>query len=102
MSKNFQKNIEDFVCENCGADTKGNGFTNHCPKCLWSKHVDVNPGDRAAGCGGKMKPTEVEKDGDSYTLTHTCEVCGHTKKNKLAQDDSMESVIDVAKTLASK
>ena len=27
---------------------KGNGYTNHCPKCLWSKHVDINPGDRGA------------------------------------------------------
>lgn len=38
--KNFTRVIEDFICENCGTEVKGNGYTNHCPKCLWSKHVD--------------------------------------------------------------
>ncbi|MFA6992594.1 MAG: RNHCP domain-containing protein, partial [Candidatus Gracilibacteria bacterium] len=42
MPKRFSRTIEDFVCEKCGAKVKGDGYTNHCPKCLWSKHVDIN------------------------------------------------------------
>ena len=52
MSATFIRKTEDFICEHCGREVRGNGYTNHCPYCLWSKHVDINPGDRAAGCGG--------------------------------------------------
>ena len=43
----FTRKVEDFTCEHCGREVHGNGYTNHCPHCLHSKHVDVNPGDRA-------------------------------------------------------
>ena len=42
-SLKFKRKKENFVCENCGAEVKGDGFTNHCPKCLYSKHVDIFP-----------------------------------------------------------
>jgi hypothetical protein len=42
--KRFQKTVEDFVCEHCGHPVAGNGYTNHCSQCLWSKHVDDNSG----------------------------------------------------------
>src|SRR5512137_2268473 len=30
---------------------------NHCPYCLWSRHLDLlRPGDRLAACKEKMKP----------------------------------------------
>ena len=66
--KKFIKVKEDFVCEHCGAEVKGDGYTNHCPKCLWSKHVDVHPGDRAAECGGMMALFDelVTVDGQSH------------------------------------
>ena len=76
MSKKFIKKVEDFVCEKCGDEVVGGGFTNHCPKCLWSKHVDINPGDRAEKCGGMMKPIGALKIGDSYSIIHQCEKCG--------------------------
>ncbi|HCR42265.1 TPA: hypothetical protein DIV45_02815, partial [Patescibacteria group bacterium] len=38
--KNFIRTKEDFTCENCGHRVKGSGYTNHCPKCLYSQHVD--------------------------------------------------------------
>ena len=62
MPKLFQKTVEDFICEHCGNKVAGDGYTNHCPNCLWSKHVDVNPGDRAAICGGMMKAVKVETE----------------------------------------
>lgn len=50
--KKFQRTTENFVCEKCGFIVEGNGYTNHCPNCIWSKHVDIHPGDRASLCGG--------------------------------------------------
>ncbi|WP_420871372.1 RNHCP domain-containing protein [Lysinibacillus xylanilyticus] len=35
-------------------------FRNHCPKCLFSKHVDTVPGDRASTCKGLMRPIGVD------------------------------------------
>ena len=58
--KQFQRKKENFVCEHCGQEVIGNGYTNHCPSCLHSKHVDINPGDRAETCGGLMEPVDLE------------------------------------------
>jgi rubrerythrin len=93
MSKKFIKVKEDFVCEKCGKHVEGDGYTNHCPECLWSKHVDNNPGDRACACQGLMKPSLDSVKGDKYTLKHTCETCGHTKLNKASEKDNFESII---------
>jgi len=92
MSTTFIKNKEDFVCEKCGMVVKGGGYTNHCPKCLWSKHVDVNPGDRANSCRGLMRPIGIKKDGQEISLIHECEKCKTRKNNKTAPDDSMEMI----------
>ena len=102
MTKEFQKNVEDFTCDKCSALIVGNGYTNHCPECLHSKHVDVFPGDRASDCGGLMEPIEVTQEKDSYVLTHTCTTCAYTKKNKLATNDNMETVVNLAKKLATQ
>jgi rubrerythrin len=93
MSQTFQKNIEDFICEQCGVEVKGNGYTNHCPKCLWSKHVDVNPGDRLADCKGMMKPVKVEKEKQEYVLVNECVKCGYTKRNRLTLGDSFDAAV---------
>jgi len=90
MTKLFQKTVEDFVCENCAIDVNGNGFTNHCPNCLWSKHVDVNPGDRAGLCRGLMRPLRGESKGGEFIVFHRCEVCGFSRRNKLGAEDSLE------------
>ena len=58
--KGFTKTVEDFNCAHCGAVVHGNGYTNHCPHCLYSRHVDNNPGDRLATCGGMMRPISDE------------------------------------------
>ncbi len=85
----FTRTIENFTCEHCGEMVQGNGYTNHCPKCLWSKHVDVDPGDRAATCGGLMPPVSLERAGDEWSLTHRCEKCGHEKRNKTSKEDNL-------------
>lgn len=99
MSQKFIKKVEDFVCENCGASVTGNGFTNHCPKCLWSKHVDISPGDRKSDCHGLMKLHFVELEKNNYILTHKCVKCGHMKRNKMSKDDDFDVALKSVKQL---
>lgn len=97
-TKKFQRTSEDFTCDQCGFFVLGNGYTNHCPKCLWSKHVDVNPGDRAAVCGGAMEPIGVELDGGEYTIQHRCVACGFERKNKVSKEDDFNAVLQLSQT----
>ena len=69
VMRKFQRKKEDFICENCNKKVKGDGYTNHCPACLWSKHVDINPGDRLAECKGMMKPIGLDKKGDIFSCS---------------------------------
>jgi rubredoxin len=97
MSK-FQKTPEDFVCENCSTKVIGNGYTNHCPECLWSKHVDINPGDREESCGAMMEPIEVRLKGtDIEAVLHRCMICGQKRWNKISPEDNMEVLMKLFK-----
>ena len=96
MTKKFTRTIEDFVCENCSAKVIGNGYTNHCPKCLFSKHVDVNPGDRACDCMGLMEPIFVAMKKGEYIISFKCKKCGFERQNKTAKEDSFEEIIRIA------
>lgn len=102
MSLTFQKKKEDFTCEHCGVAVIGNGFTNHCPQCLWSKHVDVHPGDRRAleACGALMKPVRIEGSSGSkgvseYMIVHVCEGCGYERRNRVRPEDNFDAVLKV-------
>jgi len=95
----FKRTKEDFLCEHCHQSVTGDGFTNHCPACLWSKHVDVHPGDRSALCGGSMEPREVLKDGDEWKITHVCTVCGYRKKNRTQKEDSFGVLVALAEKI---
>ena len=94
--KGFTKTVEDFNCAHCGAVVHGNGYTNHCPECLWSKHVDNNPGDRAATCGGMMRPISVETDVDKFIITHKCETCGKLKRQRTTDADNIDTIITIS------
>jgi len=96
MTKQFQRRIENFNCQNCGTAVVGDGYTNHCPACLHSKDVDINPGDRAATCHGLMKPVSIEIKSDDYIILHVCEKCGKERKNKSAANDSFDMILKVS------
>ena len=96
MTKQFQRTIENFTCERCGANVIGNGYTNHCPNCFTSKHVDNYPGDRAALCKGLMCVTHVELEQGEWVVTHTCEVCGIKRRNKVQPEDNLTALAHVA------
>lgn len=95
-NKQFQRTKEDFTCERCGTFVRGSGYTNHCPQCLWSKHVDVNPGDRQATCRGLMKPIGVDIKGREYIILQRCTVCGFQRRNKSSPDDNFETIIQIS------
>ena len=93
----FERTIEDFTCERCGKQVKGNGYTNHCPVCLTSKRVDVDPGDRKSECGGLMPAIGYEKKDGDWRVIQRCERCGHTRANKLQPDDDREALTALGK-----
>lgn len=101
MPKFIARN-EDFKCENCGKEvTKiifGGSYRNHCPFCLYSKHVDAGiPGDRANECQGLMAPIGVQtrKSGE-YVLVHKCQKCGFERLNRIAGDDNIELITQIS------
>ena len=95
MARRFTRCREDFVCDYCGQKVVGDGYTNHCPHCLYSKHVDVNPGDREHQCHGLMQPISIEVKSNGYVITHRCLNCGKEKRNRSASNDCVEVIIKV-------
>jgi DNA-directed RNA polymerase subunit RPC12/RpoP len=83
-----------FQCAQCGAevslDAPGTSHRNHCPRCLWSRHLDRNtPGDRKAGCTAGMEPIAVTVRGKGHwVLIHRCLSCGRLRLNRTAGDDN--------------
>lgn len=70
-------------------DAPGTQHRNHCPACLWSRHVDERPGDRAADCGSGMEPIAIAVRGKGeWVIIHRCTGCGELDANRSAGDDS--------------
>ena len=83
-----------FLCAHCGTQvtplTNGS-FRNHCPSCLYSKHMDHLPGDRASSCKGLMKPIGLDYSGKKgYQIVHQCTKCQKTSRNKVALNTIQE------------
>ncbi len=106
--KSFQKGYyktrpcEDaFTCKVCGrivtADSAGSEHRNHCPYCLTSQHLDVEPGDRQSDCGGVMEPIAVwvRKKGE-WAVIHRCKICGTLRSNRIAADDNPMKLMSLA------
>lgn len=100
MAKKFTKKIENFKCEKCRKEVIGNGYTNHCPNCLYSKHVDIFPGDRKEKCEGLMKAIKVEMEKGEWILTHQCEKCIKEKRNKVSPKDDLNKIQEITKEFA--
>lgn len=107
-----QKSGNGFSCDHCGqwvplSELMGTAHRNHCPFCLWSKHVDLEePGDRKSECRAKMKPIGltfkhegVDKYGNlrqgELMLIHECTGCGKISINRIASDDKVETILEV-------
>lgn len=98
MGANFTEIDEEFICENCKAKVSKLGYScrNHCPSCLYSKHVDKNPGDREEICHGLLEPIDIEINSKKgYVIVFKCIKCGAIRKNKVAEDDNMELIYKI-------
>ena len=94
--KKFIMKDENFSCEKCGMDVKKLNYTarDHCPYCLYSKHVDINPGDREEECHGLMEPIKVEiSSKKGYVILFRCKKCGAIRRCKAATDDDINLLI---------
>lgn len=97
-NKRFKMIDEDFDCEVCGKKVTKLNVTarDHCPYCLCSKHVDINPGDRSANCCGILEPIDIEKSKkDSLKIVYKCNKCGEIKKNKASIDDNYDLILEI-------
>lgn len=98
MSRN-QENT-GFKCQNCKETVNpvtNGSYRNHCPFCLYSLHLDINPGDRLSKCHGLMKPIGLTYSGKKgWQIMHLCLSCGAKKVCKVATDtdepDSYEMI----------
>lgn len=103
---------KNFKCEHCKKIVPVDArmitrHRNHCPYCLWSKHLDfLQPGDRKSSCQGLMKPIAItfkkegkdkygkEREGD-VMIVHECQKCGKISINRIAGDDKEEMILKV-------
>ena len=90
---------EEFICENCNNKVERLEYSarDHCNHCLYSKHVDILPGDRQNNCQGLLKPIGIEKYRNTYKIVYQCQKCKELHRNIMANDDNMEVIIELSK-----
>ena len=91
---------ETFTCSNCGHTVDKLNYTarDHCPSCLYSKHVDIMPGDRMNQCKGLMMPIGIEKYKNTYKIIYKCLKCHEIHKNIMAHDDNYDLIVKLSVT----
>lgn len=97
--KKFNMIDESFICEKCKKEVPMLKYSSrdHCMYCLYSKHVDINPGDRLNKCKGLLKPISIEKFKDTFKIIYKCEKCNMLHKNIMAKDDNFDLIIELSK-----
>jgi hypothetical protein len=108
----WQKVEQGFTCKHCRSYVtthmlfSGVQNRNHCPYCLWSRHLDLyQAGDRLAACKANMQPVglTLKQSRKKYAfagqgelmLIHLCTECGRTSINRLAADDDTGTLLEV-------
>lgn len=86
---------EEFKCGHCrtfvGPPISGGRHRNHCPLCLYSRHVDrQTPGDRLSDCRSLMEPvgTWFRRNGEQV-IVHRCLGCDVERHCRVAADDNV-------------
>lgn len=111
MKTYINETFGDFKCIHCRSHVSANPFLsgvhnrNHCPYCLWSRHLDLyRSGDRLAACKGQMRPIGLAlkktnkkygKDQGELMLVHQCLDCGKVSANRIAADDIADYLYEV-------
>lgn len=89
----------EFRCRSCGLfvgpTISGGKHRNHCPYCLYSRHVDGDsPGDRASDCRGLMAPIGAfTRPKGEHVIVHRCLTCGFERHCRVAADDDFQRVL---------
>jgi hypothetical protein len=108
------KSFGDFRCAHCHHIVSsahllsGVNNRNHCPYCLWSRHLDLYAaGDRLAACKASMQPVALtaKRRRNKYgpgrgelMLVHLCTDCGGISINRIAADDDTDTLLEVFST----
>jgi hypothetical protein len=99
---------QDFRCRHCrllvGPLPSGGRHRNHCPVCLYSRHVDDRrPGDRASTCGASMAPIGVfVRSNGEHVVLHRCHGCDRERFNRIAADDDFALVLSLPPVAAQR
>ena len=110
--RKHETNEKRFTCLQCGnsvatdREMSGVNNRNHCPNCLWSRHVDeFKAGDRKAECKSRMRPIGLtikhihkrygSNDGGELMVVHLCTGCGKISINRIAADDDAMRLYDL-------
>ena len=93
--------IRTFRCGHCDyavpRHAPGTQHRNHCPVCLWSRHLDDLPGDRESGCGGLMEPVGISPRPDGeWMVVHRCRRCDTLHRTRIAGDDDPIALLSLA------
>jgi hypothetical protein len=102
----------DFRCGQCHSEVStatwlaGVHNRNHCPYCLWSKHMDLwEAGDRLSACKAGMRPVALTfkqsrkkysgKEQGELMIVHACTECGKLSINRIAADDDAATILEI-------
>ena len=97
----LQSRASAFRCVHCRQDiiveSDSTKHLNHCPNCLYSRHVDNKPGDRKSNCLGSMKPIGIalKIHGGDVAIIHECQECDVITMNRIAVEDDNEAIMTV-------
>jgi hypothetical protein len=103
---------QDFRCGHCHQQVHSGAMwghvqnRNHCPYCLWSRHLDLlKAGDRLCACKGWMRPVGLtyKRTPKKYAhelagelmLVHQCQDCHRVSINRAAADDMTDRLWEV-------
>ena len=108
-----QHELGGFACSHCNEwatidEHIGTHNRNHCPHCLWSKHLDKSKsGDRKSDCKNGMEPIALtfkaegidkyrnERNIGELMIIHECKGDDVIRINRIANDDNAHVVLDV-------
>lgn len=95
-----EHNVEiEFICKNCNFEVvKSENFKgrNHCPKCLYSLHLDIFPNDNANSCHGLMQPVgTLQTEENELLIIHKCSTCDKSSRAKVVFDDNYEKILEI-------
>jgi hypothetical protein len=108
----YRESVYGFRCRRCQAYVytqpiiSGVQNRNHCPYCLWSRHMDqTKPGDRMSACKAIMQPIglTVKQRRNRYgretygelMVIHRCNDCGNLSINRIAADDRADRLLEL-------